>query len=97
MISKGERERRLAALEANRLREEETGEEAAMPLIWGVLEQYPRVKAEVERIKGIRAMGDNEAVSSLLDVLDNHPEAKAACLARITYEMERAKQGGIKA
>lgn len=64
------------------------GEPDAMPLIWEVLERYPKVKAEVEMIKGIQAMEDNEAVSSLLDVLDNHPEAKAACLARIVQAME---------
>jgi hypothetical protein len=50
------------------------GEPEAMPLIWEVLERYPKVKAELERVKGIRDMDDEEAIPYLLEIVDNYPQ-----------------------
>lgn len=87
------RDSRLAKVEAHLDERERVrgkpGEDEAMPLIWEVLERYPMVKAEVERIKGIREMSDEEALPLMMDILDNNPEVKAALLARIVQAMEQ--------
>ncbi len=47
-----------------------------MRLIWEVLERYPKVKAELEQVKGIRDMDDYEAIPHLLEIVDNYPAVK---------------------
>lgn len=92
------RDTRLAKVEAHLDERERVrgkpGEDEAMLLIWEVLERYPGVKAEVERIKGIREMSDEEALPLMMDILDNNPGVKAALLTRIVQAMEQQSNNG---
>lgn len=80
ITGRGNQRRRVEVLETNRPPKAPASEDEAMPLIWEVLEDHPKVKAQLDMIKGIREMRDEEAIPLMLDTLDHHPEVKAALI-----------------
>jgi len=80
---RGDRRKRVEVLEANHPPKMQVKDDEAMTLIWEVLEHYPKVKAELEKVKGIRDLNDDEAVPHLLEVVDNYPAVKAELVKRL--------------
>lgn len=77
ITGRGNQRRRVEMLETNHPPKAQEKDDEGMRLMWEVLERYPKVKAELEKVKGIRTMDDEEAIPYLVDVVDNYPAVKA--------------------
>lgn len=76
ITGRGNQRRRVEVLEASNPPKAQEKDDEGMRLIWEVLERYPKVKAELEQVKGIRDMDDYEAIPHLLEIVDNYPAVK---------------------
>lgn len=83
ITGRGNQRRRVEVLEANNPPKAQGKDDEAMPLIWEAVEAYPKALTELNELERVRGGLDDEDMSYIVEILDRHPEAKAAVIVRL--------------